>query len=140
MGKKYCAVPQELTGLQLCNQQKSGKGEVSFLKTPFLKVTFPSSAPPPGWAGVFSCPYMVKLGPQITVFYVQRACPGIINLLSSLERMWVSCHHCFIVLEHVLCFCCLLLLLSKSAFLSNYERTGVSHVFSTYNPLVGLTV
>ena len=40
---------------------------------------------------------------------------GLINLLSSLDRMWVSCHHCFIVLEPVLCFCCTVLLLSKPA-------------------------
>ena len=35
----------------------------------------PSSAPPPGWAGEFSCPYMVKQGPQIIVLCVQRAHP-----------------------------------------------------------------
>ena len=28
----------------------------------------PSSALPPGWAEEFSCPSMVKLGPQIVVF------------------------------------------------------------------------
>ena len=107
--------PKNLLGCSSIINKKVGRGRtaLSFLKTPFLKVTFPSSAPPPGWAGVFSCPYMVKLGPQITVFHVQRACPGTINSLSSLERVWVSCHHCFIVLERVLCFCCLLLLLSN---------------------------
>ena len=36
---------------------------------------FPSSAPPPGCAGEFACPYMVKLGPHIIVFYVYRE-PG----------------------------------------------------------------
>ena len=27
---------------------------------------------PPSWAGEFSCPYLVKLGPQIVVVYVCR--------------------------------------------------------------------
>ena len=36
---------------------------------------FSSLAPPPGWAGEFSCPCVVKLGPLITAFYVQTACP-----------------------------------------------------------------
>ena len=39
-----------------------------------------------------------------------------VNLLSSLDRMWGSCHHCFIVWGHVLCFCCMLLLLTKPAW------------------------
>ena len=38
---------------------------------------------------------------------------GIMNLLSSLGRIWVSCHHCCIVWGHVFCFCCMVLLLSK---------------------------
>ena len=42
--------------------------------------------------------------------------PGILSLLSSPGRMWVSCHHCFIVWAHVSCFCCVLLLLSKPAW------------------------
>ena len=54
---------------------------------------------------------------------------GIINLLSLLGRMWVSFHHCFVVL--VVCLmlllhgfvakqACLVLLLSKPAFLSDH--------------------
>ena len=40
---------------------------------------------------------MVKLGPQVIVFPGCREhVLGIINLVSSLGRMWVSCHHCFI--------------------------------------------
>ena len=35
----------------------------------------PSFGPPPGWAGEFSSPYMVKEGPQIIVLCVQRAHP-----------------------------------------------------------------
>ena len=44
---------------------------------------------------------------------------GIINLLSSLGRMWISFHYCFIVWGHAWCFCCMVLLLSKPAFLSD---------------------
>ena len=58
---------------------------------------------------------------QIIVFYVcSEHVLGVINLLSSLGRMWVSCHHCFIVWGHVLCFSCMVLLLSKPAFLSDH--------------------
>ena len=35
--------------------------------------------------------------------------------------MWDSCHNCFIVWGHVPCFCCMVLLLSKQAFLSDLE-------------------
>ena len=39
--------------------------------------------------------FLVKLGPQITVFYVYREhVLGITNLLSTLGRMWGSCHLC----------------------------------------------
>ena len=41
---------------------------------------------------------------------------GIINLLSSLGRMWVSGRHCLIVWGHVSCSCCIVLLLSKPAW------------------------
>ena len=41
---------------------------------------------------------------------------GLINLLSSLDRMWGSCYHCFIVWGHVTCFCCMVLLLNKPAW------------------------
>ena len=41
---------------------------------------------------------------------------GIISLLSSLGRMWVSCQHCFIVWAHVSGFCWVILLLGKPAW------------------------
>ena len=83
---------------------------------------------------------MVKLGPPIAVFYVCRDhVLGIINLLSSLVRMWVFCHHCFIasgaglmLLSRGFFFAkqaCLVLWLSKLALLSNHYLTGVSHIF-----------
>ena len=81
----------------------------------------PSSAPPPGWAGGFSCLYVVKLGPQIIVSYVCREqVLGIFNLLSLLGRMWISTHHGFIVWGHILCFCGMVLLLSKPAWFCDY--------------------
>ena len=88
-----------------------------------VNLMFLTSAPPPGWVGDFSCPCMVKLGSQIVVFYVCREhIPGIMNLLNSLGRMWVSCHHCFIVLGYVLCFCCMVLLLSKLAWFCGWAN------------------
>ena len=66
---------------------------------------------------------------------------GVINLLTSLGRMWVSFHHCFIVLGHVSCSYCMVLLLGKPAFLSDYSLTGSPLLFSfTYDTLVGLTI
>ena len=90
---------------------------------------FLTSAPPPGWVGDFSCPCMVKLGSQIVVFYVCREhIPGIMNLLNSLGRMWVSPHRCPIVLGRLVLLLhgfvakhvCLVLWLSKATFLSNH--------------------
>ena len=91
----------------------------------------PSSTLPPIWTKEFSCPYMVKLGPQIIVFFCvcSKRVPGTIKLLSSLPRMWVSCHHCFIVLGACLGLLFhgfvdkqarLVLCLSKPAFSSNH--------------------
>ena len=55
----------------------------------------PSSAPPPGWAGEL----LVLTQPPMTVFHESREhVRGIITFLSSLGRMWGSCHHCLIVL------------------------------------------
>ena len=58
-----------------------------------------------------------------------RACPRIINLLSSLSRMWVAWHHCCIVLGACLMFLlhgfvakqvCLALWLSRPALLIDH--------------------
>ena len=66
--------------------------------------------------GVFYS-YIIKLGTQITIFHMCREYGlGIINLLGSLGRMWVSCHHCFIGWGYVSCFCSMVLLLSKSSW------------------------
>ena len=72
----------------------------------------------------------------------------IIKPLSSLDRMLVSYHHCFIFWEHVLWFLCMVLLLSKLAWFCGsadplswviINFRGLPHFFSIYNPLVGLT-
>ena len=92
---------------------------------------------------------MVRLGTQMIVFRVCRErVLGIINLLSSMGRIWVSCHHRFIVggggmscasvawwVFFVFFFffakqACLVLWLSKSAFLSNHQLLGSLHIFS----------
>ena len=49
----------------------------------------------------------VKLGPQIIVYLCREHVLGITDLLSSLDRMPGSCHHCFIVCGHVSSFCCI---------------------------------
>ena len=88
----------------------------------------PSSAPPPGQAGEFSGPCLVKLGPQIIVYVCTEHVPGITDLLSLLGRMWVSPHRCPIVLGRLVLLLhgfvakhvCLVLWLSKATFLSNH--------------------
>lgn len=83
-GQVRNAMPRELTELQFYNQKKSWE-EREFLYLSWVNVMLPSSCPPPGWAGESSCPYVVKLGPQITSFHGWREhVLGLINLLSSL--------------------------------------------------------
>ena len=52
-----------------------------------------SVAPPPGWAGEFSCPCVVKLGPQAIVFSVQQHVLGITDFLSSPGRIFLVLGH-----------------------------------------------
>ena len=107
--------PENLLGYSLIIIRKVSRGEHLCLS--WVDIILPSSAPPSGWAGEFSSPYMVKLGPQIIDFYLCREhILGIINVLSSLGRTWVSCHHSFIVLGHVSCDFWMVLLLDKSAW------------------------
>ena len=68
-GQVRNAMPRELTELQFYNQKKSWEEREEFLCLSWVAVMLPSSRPPPGWAGESSCPYMVKLGPQIIVFF-----------------------------------------------------------------------
>ena len=110
----------------------------------WVDVMLLSSAPPPGWAGEFSYPYRVKLGSQtilLCVWVNECVCRehvlGIINLLSSLGRMWVSPLRCL--------GSCLMLPLhgfvAKQAcsLEPSFNLQGVSRTFSTYRPLMGLT-
>ena len=51
----------ELSGLQLYDQRKNGEGEkIIFFPHSWVDLKLPSSTLLPGWAGVFSCPYMIK--------------------------------------------------------------------------------
>ena len=92
-GRRGGAPPWELTGLY--NQRKSGGGGEELLCLSWVDVMLPSSLPPPGLAGEFSCPYMVKLGPPIIVFPVCREhVLGIFELLSShvtIVLWWGAC-------------------------------------------------
>ena len=75
--------------------------------------------------GVFLSLYGQASSTNNCFLCVQRAHP---NLLGSMGRMWVSCHHCFIVVRMSCAFVygfvakqdCLVLRLSKTAFLSNH--------------------
>ena len=87
---------------------------LSFLSRPHVSIISSSS--------MLSRGVFLSLCGQVrsTNYYFFYVCKeyvlGIINLLRSLGRMWVSCHHCFIVWGHVLCFSCMVLLLSKPAW------------------------
>ena len=60
---------------------------------------------------------------KLLLFYVCREhVLRAIKLLSSLDRMWVSCCYSFIVLGHISYFCWMLLLLSKPAWFCGYEN------------------
>ena len=50
------------------------------------------------------------------VFGAKEHVLGVINSLSSLGRVFVLCYHCFLVVGHVSCFCCMVLLRSKLAW------------------------
>ena len=86
------------------------------------------------WKGYFRSQYSDGLSlwritflKVIIIFYVCREhVLGVINLLNSLVRLWVSCHHCFIVLRVCLVLllhgfvtkrACLILWLRKPGFL-----------------------
>ena len=61
---------RKLSGLQLYNQRKSREREKKFCHS-WVDVILPALAPP-GWAGEFSCPHLVKLGPQIVVYVCRQ--------------------------------------------------------------------
>ena len=137
VGKWEVPCSKNSLGYSVIIKGKVGRGG-GLLCLSWAEVMLSSTVPPPGWAEAFSCPYMSRLGPQIIVYPVCREhVPGIINLLSSLGRMWVSP------------LCCLgsCLMLPLHGFVAkqacslepSFNLQGVSHTFSTYRPLMGLT-
>ena len=95
MGGRGVLHPENLLGYSFVIKGKVGRGRrtsLSFLSRCHASIISSSRLS----RGVFLS-LMVKLGPQVIVFPVCREhVLGIINLVSSLGRMWVLCHHCFI--------------------------------------------
>ena len=130
---------QEFSGLQFYNQKKSEGGGI--LCHSWVDIRLPSSILPPGWTGEFSCSYMIKLGPQITVFYVWRE-----HVLISWATEWDEgfmplLFHCFeACLVLLLCGfvakqACLVLWLNKFFFFwVIIKLIGVSHIFLLTTP------
>ena len=58
--------------------------------------------------------------PYILFLVCAEECPRGHQLTELTGQMWVSCHHCFTVRGRVSCFCCMVLLLSKPALLSDH--------------------
>ena len=82
----------------------------------FISLHGPAGTVMAQWKNNFRSQYNEELSlrsvtfPEIIVSYVCREhVVEVINLLSSLGRMWVLCHHCFIVLRHVSCLCFMVL-------------------------------
>ena len=131
--------------------EEEGWGTWEDLSFSQVEVLFLSSAPP-GRAGRFTWPCMVRPGLSYSIlekyfqvsvqlrvhfeksplhkrwfFVCTEPVSGVVDLLNSSRRMWVLCHHWFIVLGHIQCSCCAALLLSnllgfalsKAAFSSN---------------------
>ena len=139
------ASTQELTGLQFYKHRKREEAEKTFFFLSRCHASIISS-----FCRLSRGALLSLHGQATSINYcflcVQRACP---NLLSSLNWMRVSCHHCCIVLGHVLCFCCMVLLLSKPAWFHGYVNLfswviinlqGPPMFFFTCSPLVGLTI
>ena len=107
------ASPEGHTGVLIIKGTVGRRTSLSFLRKHHASIISSSSR----LGREVSCPCLVKLGPQIIVFYVcGEHVLRIIKPLSSLDRMLVSYHHCFIFWEHVLWFLCMVLLLSKLAW------------------------
>ena len=114
VGRQEGTMPWELTGLQFHNQRKMGRGRKTSLS--FLSRHH---------ASIISFSFSFSKGVSLTLhgqarsinycFFIvcRERVLGIINLLTSLGRIWISCHHWFIVWRHVSCFCLMVLLLSK---------------------------
>ena len=111
-----CPTPKNLLGSSFIikgEEGRRGEGETFpvFLSRPHASIISSSSR----LSRVFLF-LPGQAGPQIVFHMCREHVLGIINLLSSLGRMWGSCHHCFIIWGHVSCFCLMVLLLSKPAW------------------------
>ena len=141
--------PKNLLSYSFIIKGKVGRGK-EFLCPSWVDVMLPSSVSPPGWAEEFSCPSMVKLGPQIIVFMCAESmsqgslnywahCPGCGSHATIVLLFWVlremATHSSVLAwripgmeepgglpsmgshgVGHSLCFCCMVLLLSKPAW------------------------
>ena len=128
-GKARNATPENLVGSGFIIKRKVRGGRrasLSFLSRRHAPTITSFSRLSRG----FSCLCVVKRGPQIAVFHVCRErVLVIITLQSSLGSLWVSCHRGFVVLGACLILlppgsvaeqACLVLWLSKAAFLRNH--------------------
>lgn len=79
-----CARLRALSGLQFCNQRRSGKEGRTPLSLPSrCHAAISSSSRPGRREGAFSCPSVVELGPQISALQVcTEHGPGATNLAS----------------------------------------------------------
>ena len=110
MGRWGAAAPQELTGYSFTIKGKAGRRRrhsLSFLSRRHASIISISRL----IRGVFLSLYDQDSSKNYC-FLCREHILGFTNLLSLLGKMWVSCHHCFI-LRHVLGFCCIVLLLKK---------------------------
>ena len=112
------AIPGELSGVQFNNKRQSGCGERNFLVFLEQSLGFHHRLLLHVGQGSFLVPTWSSQFINYCCSCVHRACPRD-HQLSELGRIWVSYHHCFIVWGHVLCFCCMALLLSKLAWFSS---------------------
>ena len=102
--------PENLVGYSFVIKGQVGRGRrasLSFLSGHHISIISSSSRL---GRGVFFSLYGQARSVDDCFLCVQITCPRIMNLLSSLGRTWVSCHHCFIVLgmslASVAWFCC----------------------------------
>ena len=107
--------PKNFVGYSFIIKGKVGRGKEGLLCLSGVDIMFSSLTLSRLNRGVF-----LSLRGQVRSTYCFYVCRehvlGVTNLLSSLGTMYVSCHHCFIVLGHILCFCCVVLFLSKPAW------------------------
>ena len=140
VGGQEGAAPKNLVGCSFIIKRTVGEGE-GLLCHSWVDTRLPSSILPPGWTGEFSCSYMIKLGPQTTVFYVWREHVLISWATEQGEGFVPPLSHCFeACLVLLLCGfvakqACLVLWLNKSGFVwVIIELTGVSPIFLLTTP------